>query len=114
MAARTDIPIQQLPAEGAALTWTTVNITDGMEFLNDGSTILVVRNPDAANALNVTVVSVACSHGRVSNIVKAVALTTLVYLFRKLPKDMFNQASGKVNVDLTGSAVTAQVAALRV
>ena len=111
--ARVAIAVSQAPGAGSGtVTWTAANIADGHTLANDGETVLVVRNPDAAQAVTVTIVSVPCSHGRVGDIVQAVAVET-TRVFGPFPKEMFNQPSGVVHVDLAGTVTGVQLAGVR-
>lgn len=58
--ARTSIPVEEVPFQGydSAVTFSGADAANGMMFPNDGRTVLLVRNSDAA-AKTVTVVSVA-------------------------------------------------------
>lgn len=112
--ARVPITISQSPGIGtpAVVTWTAADIADDHTLFNDGETSLIVRNPDAVNAVTVTIVSVECSHGRTGDIEQAVAAET-TRVFGPFPKGLFNQSDGVINVDLAGTAAGVQLAAIR-
>lgn len=111
--ARVPIVVSQAPGAGSgAVTWTPADIADDHTLVNDGETVLVVRNPDAVEAVTVTIVSVPCSHGRTGDVVQAVAVET-TRVFGPFPKELFNQPSGVVHVDLAGTATGVQLAGVR-
>jgi hypothetical protein len=111
--ARTNIPVQDLPVGGlAALTWTNSDSTNDHDFLNDGSTILIMRNSDAATKA-VTIKSVTDDRGRTGDIAITVPATTGLSLVPLLPPALFN-VGGRVQVDLATSAAGFQLAAVRI
>lgn len=111
--ARTNIPVQDLPVGGlAALTWTNSDSTNDHEFSNDGATILIMRNTDAATKA-VTVKSVTDERGRTGDLSVTVPANTGLSLVPPLPPALFNVA-GKVQVDLATSAAGFQLAAVRI
>jgi hypothetical protein len=64
--ARTNIPIQTIPAFGGKIntvTWTNADTANGMVFVNDGKTLLLMKLTDTSNK-TVTVSSVADPYGR--------------------------------------------------
>lgn len=106
---RTNIAIQEVAKNaGAELTETNADQANGQMFENDGRTVLVVRNGDASTR-TVTVVGVACSHGRTANIAVAVQAGRVAEL-GPFDRDLFNQPSGadqgKVYVDWSASTPT--------
>lgn len=79
--ARTSIAVEEVAFQGydSDVTFTAVDAVNGMMFPNDGRTVLLVRNADAA-AKTVTVVSVADDAGRTGDhsIVIAAGKTAIV------------------------------------
>jgi hypothetical protein len=110
--ARTAIAVQQVQKnKSGALTFAAADQANGMSFPNDGNTILRVKNT-SGSPINVTVASVACSHGRTSDIVQAVAATTGDVQIGPLDAPLFNQTGGVVNVDFS-AATGVTVAAIK-
>jgi len=113
--ARTNIPVQVAPQYGSAIasiTWTSADSVNGMSFVNDGQTVLLVKNGDAASK-TVTVSGVANS--RTFNIAPSKAYSVnannsaAAGLFQR---DAFNQSTGVVHVDFS-AATNVTVAAIR-
>lgn len=101
--ARTAITPQ---AAGGAVTFGAADATNGMRFVNDGKTVLIVKNASAA-AITVTVRSVPCSHGRLGDLIVTVPATTGEAVIGPFAKDLFDQQStdlGNVYVDFSASA----------
>lgn len=110
--ARTAIAVQQVQKnKSGALTFAAADQANGMSFPNDGNTTLRVKNA-GGSPITVTVASVACSHGRTSDIVQVVAATTGDVLIGPLEPSLFNQSGGVVFVDFT-SATSVTVAAVK-
>lgn len=107
--ARTNIPIDNLPLNGGAVTLTGVaaDATNQHEFVNDGKTFLLAENEDAATK-TVTVVSVADPFGRTGNTVHVVPAAAggvpgKAMIGPFLPA-IWNQGGGsKVNVDVSAA-----------
>lgn len=116
--ARTNIPLQALPAiGGAAITWTAADQANGMYFVNDGDSILMVRNTDASPHAT-TVSSVADVYGRTGDLVATpVAISGSndgIAMFSRLPAHLFNQpGTNNCNVDFA-SATGMSVAVVQV
>lgn len=92
--ARVAIAVQDLAANaGATITLAAADATDNMKFLNDGETILIIKNA-GAGAVSVTVVSVAePQFGRTGNIILSVAAAA-EGIFNRLAPIGYNQKSG--------------------
>lgn len=85
----------------------------GDDFVNDGRTILIVKNTDAAPK-TVTVNSQAlCSQGFDHDIAVIVPDTTGESIIGTFPKGRFNDATGKVAVSYS-SVTGVSVAAVRI
>ena len=93
-----DIPVQSIGFLGsiAAVSFTTGDAGNDHDFVNTGHEILWVQN-GGGGAVQVTVVSVACSHGRSSDIVMSVAAAGRGTA-GPFPTTLFNQTNGRVNV----------------
>ena len=97
--ARVDIPVQApAGARAAVLTNTNAVAADDHEFVNDGKTVLIVKN-GGGGTTTVTIKAVSCSHGRVGDIVQAIT-AGLDFQFGPFPQGEWNQVNGKVNMDL--------------
>ena len=97
---RTNIPIQIKPANGGEIdvvAFTAADQANGMEFVNDGRTTLMVLNGDASPH-TATIASIKCSHGRLGD-------ATIVVTAGDqgdggpYPTDLFQQSGGLVHVD---------------
>lgn len=114
--ARTSIAVQEVPFQGniAGITLGAVDAVNGMMFPNDGRTLLVVRNADAAGK-TVTVKSVADEAGRTGDQVITVAAGAIAVV-GPLRRSWWNQPSGadsgNVYVDFS-AATNTTIAALR-
>lgn len=111
---RTSIAVQTVPFQrGATVTFTAADATNQMVVVNDGQTILLVKN-GSASSINVTITAVADEAGRSTNLVQAVAAGAEAILGPFRPA-WWNQRStdlGKIYVDFSaGTSVT--VAALK-
>lgn len=93
--------VQQAANASATATEPAADQPNGNSFVNDGRTILIVKNGDAS-ARTCTVKGVACSHGRTADIVKAVSAGA-TEVFPMLDKALYNQSDGTVNVDWSAS-----------
>lgn len=103
---RTALAIQNSKANDgtASLTQNNADQANGNSFLNDGNTVLVVKNGDASTR-TITVNGVGCSHGRTANVAKAVVAGDLAIL-GPFDKDQFNQTDGTVQIDWSASTPT--------
>jgi hypothetical protein len=77
---------------GAVLTMVAADAADGMKFVNNGRTELVIENGDAADK-TVTITSVPCSHGRLGDVV-VTATAGKTTIIGPLDPSLFNQTSG--------------------
>jgi hypothetical protein len=101
--ARTDIAAQQISRLGITPAFATPNVAGNM-FLNDGKTVLEVKN-GSASSINVTPNVAATVDGQaVTNPVIAVTATTGDKIIGPFPPGIYNQTDGKVYVDF--SAIT--------
>lgn len=102
--ARTQITVQALPINGAAaVTFVSADAANGMFFVNDGDTQVMVRNTDASTH-TVTIDSVADSAGRTGDIVTTVPITTGLVVSSRLSPALFNQlGTNNCNVDFSAS-----------
>ncbi|KKN48917.1 hypothetical protein LCGC14_0648150 [marine sediment metagenome] len=97
--ARTNLPVQSLPGAGASqLTATAGDATNDHEMINDGHTQIIVFN-GGVGAVEVTIISVNCSHGRTGNIVQSIPAGQ-DYKFGPFQAAEWNQPAGKLNIDL--------------
>lgn len=110
--ARTVITVQDVPYQGSVnpVTFTAADQANGMEFANDGRTVLVVKNDDVA-AKQVTIDSVPSSVGRTGDIVESVAAGEISY-HGPFIKAIWNQSGGVMHVDFDADT-NLEVAALR-
>lgn len=103
--ARTAIPIQTLPRNGAIanVSWTAADAVNGHEFRNGGKVVFLAKNTDAA-AHNATVKSVADEAGRTGDIAIAIPATSGYSIAGPFRPAWFNQRAaadlGKVFVDI--------------
>lgn len=110
--ARTAITVQTIGIHGGAInsiTWSAGDAANDHEFVNDGQTLLLVK--DATGSQAVTVVSVDDPFGRSED----TAITTAaggISIAGPFSKALFNQSDGTVHVDLT-TATDLYVAAVR-
>jgi hypothetical protein len=97
--ARTNIALTSLGFAGkSAVAWTAADATNDHSFVNDGKTLLLVKNATGAAAINVDVDSVADENGRLGDVQLAVA-NGEIGVFGPFKPSIFNQ-SGLVNVNL--------------
>lgn len=110
---RTSIPVQENPAHGGdidQISWTAADQANGMEFKNDGRTILLMKNGDASPH-TATIDSIACSHGRVGDGAIVVPAGE-EGLGGPYPPAEFDQSGGVVHVDFDDDT-SVEVAAVR-
>lgn len=97
---RTPIPVTDIPySNGVAVTWTAADSANNHSFPNDGQTLLLVRNTDAATK-TVTVVSVPDDGGRLGDITLTAPATAGVCTTNLVPIKGYNQTDGTVNVNV--------------
>ena len=113
------ITVNALPGNGKevdSLVWTDAQAGSGdMDFPNDGRTILITRNTNAATR-TLTITSVADPYGRTGDTVCNLAALTGVATAGPFPAPLFNVgATGRVAVVPSNSAAASdfQVAAIR-
>ncbi len=111
---RVDIPVEGLSPNGNFIgTETSADDTNDHEMVNDGNTILIAINR-AADTPSVTIVSVSDEYGRTGDIVQVLVATELRVFGPFKPKANWNQANGKVNIDVVGTATSVAFTALRI
>ena len=103
---RTAIPVTTIPLNGGVVDdlrggGTAGDATNDHSFINDGQTLLEVTN-ESASSEAITVVSVACSHGRTLNVTLTPSLNDQA-IGGPFPQAIFNQSDGTVHVDLVDS-----------
>lgn len=104
--ARTALTVQVIPRHGKAideLTFTAADATNDHEFVNDGQTLLLVKNQHSS-AQAVTIVSVADPFGREEDTTMSVDAGNVdpkVGIAGPFSPSLFNQAGGLVHVDIT-------------
>jgi hypothetical protein len=111
MAGETNIPVQNLAARSKidTITWTAATLTAKNSFINDGKTILLCKNCNAATR-TVTVKSVADEDARTGDIsVTVPAFSTpndgFSIVAPTSPRHLFNRASdGVVIVECSAEA----------
>ncbi len=112
---RTSIAVQDVPFQSnlAGITLGAVDAVNGMMFPNDGATILIIRNSDAA-AKTVTIKSVPDEAGRSVDQVITVAAgaIAIVGLLRPAWWNQRSTDAGSVYIDFS-AATSTTVAALR-
>jgi hypothetical protein len=113
--ARTAIAVQDLVKKGdKTVAFVAVDDANGMYFNNTGREVIVVKS-QATSGVTMTVLSVACSHGRTGDktVVVGASEDHMVYA---LPPDEFNQAgadAGKVFLNFAAKSGTVQIAVVR-
>ncbi len=112
---RTDIPIQSPTQNGqGVLTETAADDTNDHEMANNGRTVLLAVNR-AADTPTVTIISVADEYGRTGDLGPQALVATEVRAFGPfVPRRNWNQANGKVNIDVVGTATSVAFIALAI
>jgi hypothetical protein len=108
------LTLQDLPAYGAPLSEVTMTAMDaaGVEFVNDGNTILLINNA-SAGAENVTAVGRASNRSFNHAIDQVIATTnTKPALCGPFPQELFNDSGGKVQLTIA-DATSMTCAAVR-
>lgn len=85
-------------AGGATVVWTAADKTNDHSFVNDGKTLLLVKN-GSGGAMSITVKSVKDEHGRTGDVVLSLA-DSAEGVFGPFKPSIFNQTGGVVNVDI--------------
>lgn len=107
---RTSIAVEEIPWQGGDndLTFSAVDAANGMMFPNDGKTVLLVRNADAA-AKTVTVRAVPDPFGRSVDLALVIAAGKTAMVGPLAPV-AWNQTSGadlgRVYVDFSAATST--------
>ncbi len=100
---RQTIPVQDLTRAGAAPTFTAATQTD-IQWVNDGKTVLEVKNTNAATR-TITFQTPGTQDGNaVADPVTTVPATTGDRIFKPFPPDIYNQTDGNVYADLEATA----------
>ncbi|WP_181349394.1 hypothetical protein [Thalassobacillus sp. CUG 92003] len=103
--ARTQLTITDSELSGADVVFDSVDGTEGNVFPNSNNDYLFVKNDDASS-IDVTVLSVPCSHGRTQDEVKSVAAGATAVL-GPFPRALFGE-----NVAVDFSSATSVTAAV--
>lgn len=98
-----NIPITVNPALGGGIDdigslATAGDDVNNMDFINDGKTRIVFIN-DSGGPLTADVISVACSHGRTSNVTMTAAAGDQC-IYGPFPQGEFNQSDGVCEIEL--------------
>lgn len=113
MARKIIVPTQVSPQKGVALPFVTADAANGMMFLNNGATLLLVRNSSDMVATVVTIVAVPDEAGRAVDYQQTVP-TNRTAQFGPFKQSWWNQTftdSGYVYFDVT-SDVSVRVSAI--
>ena len=108
------LTVQTLPAYGAPLSEVTMTAMDaaGVEFVNDGQTILLISNASAGTE-DVTVVGRASNRSYTHVISQVIAtVNAKLSLCGPFPQELFNDTGGKVQLTLA-DATSMTCAAVR-
>lgn len=100
--ARTAIPVQEVPINGAALddiSWTAADATNDHEFENTGREIVLQNNADGSQQI-ATVVSVADQYGRTGDQALSAAAGEISVAGPFKPISIWNSESGKAYIDV--------------
>ena len=89
---------------GETIVWTAGDPINGNSFIATGKELVLARNTHATAAQTVTVLSVECSHKRLGNVVHELAAGAYAVL-GLFPLPGWQQADGKINIDVTDAAV---------
>lgn len=81
-------------ADGTVITWTACVVADKEQFALTGNEVLLVYN-SGASSHNITVSSIACSHGRTQTTTKAMGAGTFL-MFQRFPLEGWQQADGNL------------------
>ena len=109
------LTLQDLPAYGAPLSEVTMTAMDaaGVEFANDGNTILLIQN-DSAGTENITAVGRATNRSFNHAIDRVIAtVNAKLSLCGPFPPELFNDSAGKVQLTLV-DATSMTCAAVRI
>lgn len=110
MAIRTELAVQDIQAyAGAVPVFVAGDDVNGMQFINDGRTILLVK-AGVAGAGDVTVLGIQDSSRRVGDTVLTLENDDDGYI-GAFPLELYGQAGGKVFIDFEVADV--QIAAIR-
>lgn len=94
MAARQNIPVNR-PGWAGADPAETVGDVNGMSFINDGATLLEVRNPGAApESITIVTPAVVASGLAIADVSITVANDATPVLAGPFPEQWFNNADG--------------------
>ncbi|OKP91846.1 hypothetical protein A3844_01660 [Paenibacillus helianthi] len=106
---RTAITIQKPSDGGMVLARANGDATNNHEFINNGSTVLIVKN-GGVSSIDVTLNFAADKYGRTGSKVVAVAASA-EKVIGPFVKELYNQSDNKVQFDLSAAA-SVTVAAL--
>jgi hypothetical protein len=110
---RTAIALQDVTAKprSAVVTLTVVDAVNNNMFLNDGRTLIIVRNP-TGGTLSITFVSVADSEGRTGDLTRAL-LASEVWVAGPFPQNAWNQTAADVGNVYVNPAAALTIGALK-
>jgi len=107
-------PAALLDLVTAAVSWDDVTYTDGVEFANDGKTILIVSDADAVKTSTQTFQAVTDPDGRTETLAPVVAATKVGLMGPFLPL-LWNTTDGRIRfVPSQASEVDIKFVAVRV
>jgi len=107
-------PAALLDLVTAAVSWDNVTYTDGVEFANDGKTILIVSDADAVKTSTQTFQAVTDPDGRTETLAPVVAATKVGLMGPFLPL-LWNTTDGRIRfVPSQASEVDIKFVAVRV
>ena len=99
-------PAALLDLVTAAISWDDTTYTNGVEFANDGQTILIVSNADVAKTSTQTFQAVTDPDGRTETLAPIVAATKVGLMGPFLPL-LWNTSAGRIRfVPSQGAAET--------
>lgn len=98
--ARTPLPVMPAARTGTQLAFTPSDQVNGNSFLNDGQTVLIVRNPTGA-PINITLRTTLVADGdlKLPDRVVSVPNGIVALLLGAFVQGTYNQADGSVFVD---------------
>ena len=101
--ARDALTVNPIGAQNAQyttdITLTSMVAANGFEVANSGGDVLiVVQNNGTSGAQTLTITSVTCSHGRTSDISRAVGQND-VQVLGPFPPELWNDSSGNLLID---------------
>lgn len=99
---------------GVTETLTAANSTSGQEFVNDGHTMLLVKNVSSATVSVSFEYQGSLDGGLITVTNPAYAVGNgVTKIFGPFPGEIYNDSSGNVEIDYTGVVASVSVAAIR-